>query len=68
LGDNNIFTTGRIIFVINFVVVFAAVLIWSYAKEKRLNRAHFKRSYKILIGIILFVILQFIIVKVGGFI
>ena len=62
------FTTGRIVFVIVFVIVFAAVLVWSYAKEKSLIRTHFRNPYKILIAIILFILLQFLIVKIGGFI
>lgn len=59
------FTPGRIIFASVFVVVFAAVLFWSYAKEKKVNRTHFKRSYLILAAIILFILLQFFIVKLG---
>ncbi len=62
------FTTGRIAFVIFFVIVFIAMLVWSYGKEKKLHSIHFKRPYKVLIAIILFVLLQFVIVKLGGFI
>ena len=62
------FSTGRIIFVIVFVLVFVVVLIWSYSKEKKLIRTHFKKPYKVLIAIILFILLQFAIVKIGGFI
>ena len=62
------FTTGRIVFVIVFVIVFAAVLVWSYSKEKGVIRTHFRKPYKVLIAIILFLLLQFLIVKIGGFI
>ncbi len=62
------FTTGRIIFVAVFLLVFIGVMVWSYSKESRLNRIHFRKSYKILIAIILFLLLQFLIVKIGGFI
>jgi hypothetical protein len=62
------FTTGRIVFVAVFVTVFAAALIWSYARDRKVHKVHFKRPYLILIAIILFLLLQFLIVKIGGFI
>lgn len=62
------FTPGRIAFVIFFVTVFVAGLIWSYRKEKDINKLHFDKSYKVLIAILLFLVLQFIIVKIGKFI
>jgi hypothetical protein len=62
------FTTGRLIFIAVFVVVFAAAMIWSYSKERKINRVHFKKTYLILIAIILFLMLQFLIVKIGGFV
>jgi cbb3-type cytochrome oxidase subunit 3 len=61
------FTTGRIIFICVFVLVFVATLFWSYRKEKKLNKLHFKNAYMILIALILFLILQFLIVKIGKF-
>jgi len=57
------FTTGRLIFVSIFVIVFLVGLIWSYRKEKAVSAIHFKKTYKVLIALILFIILQFIIVK-----
>jgi hypothetical membrane protein len=57
------FTTGRIIFVAIFVLAFIAMLVWSYGKEKKLNKIHFDKSYKILIALILFFCTLFIIVK-----
>lgn len=62
------FTPGRIAFVVFFITVFVAGLIWSYRKEKNINKLHFSKSYKILIAILLFLVLQFIIVKMGRFI
>jgi hypothetical protein len=57
------FSTGRIIFVIVFVFVFVGGLIWSYRKDKEVSDIHFRKAYKILIALLLFIILQFIIVK-----
>jgi hypothetical protein len=62
-----VFTTGRIIFVSIFCLAFLIMLIWSYRKEKKLNKVHFSNAYKILIGLLLFLILQFIIVKIRKF-
>jgi hypothetical protein len=61
------FTPGRIIFVSLFVIVFVAGLIWSYRKEKKLNKIHFNHTYKVLIALILFLLLQFLIVKIRKF-
>ncbi len=61
------FTTGRLIFVAIFVVVFVAGLIWSYRKEKAVSQVHFKKTYLILLGLVLLVIIQFLIVKMRNF-
>ncbi len=42
-------------------------MIWSYKKEKSITQIHFKKSYKILIALILFFVIQFIIVKIRTF-
>ncbi|MBT3647638.1 MAG: hypothetical protein HN542_05285 [Flavobacteriales bacterium] len=36
------FTTGRIIFAVFFLVAFAAFLIWAYVKDARLQKQYFK--------------------------
>lgn len=36
------FTTGRIIFALLFLVGFAAYLIWAYVKDARLQRNYYK--------------------------
>ncbi len=61
------FTTGRIIFVAFFLLIFVIAMVWSYKKEKRITQIHFKKSYKILIALILFFVIQFIIVKIRKF-
>lgn len=61
------FTTGRIIFVSIFLVTFVIGMVWSYKKEKSISQIHFKKSYKILIALILFLVIQFIIVKIRKF-
>ncbi len=61
------FTQGRIIFVVVFVIAFLAMLFWSYRKEAKLNKIHFNKTYKIIIGLLLFLLLQFLIVKMRQF-
>jgi len=61
------FSTGRLIFVIIFVLVFVSAMVWSYSKEYKLNKIHFPKPYKILIALLLFLVVQFLIVKVRKF-
>lgn len=61
------FTTGRIIFVAFFLLIFVIAMVWSYKKEKSITQIHFKKSYKILIALVLFFVIQFIIVKIRKF-
>lgn len=42
------FTTGRIIFSVLFLVAFAAFLIWAYVKDARLQRKYYKGTLWIL--------------------
>lgn len=57
------FTPGRIWFVAIFVVAFIIMLIWSYRKEARLNKIHFRRAYLVIIALLAFLVVQFLIVK-----
>lgn len=61
------FTTSRIIFVAFFLLIFVIAMVWSYKKEKSITQIHFKKSYKILIALVLFFVIQFIIVKIRKF-
>lgn len=58
------FTPGRIIFASVFLLVFVVALVWSYRKELKINRVHYKKAYLILVGLILFIVLQYFIVKI----
>lgn len=61
------FTTGNKAFIIFFIVVFAIGLIWSYKKDSAVTKIHFKKSYLVLFGLILFLSLLFVIVKFRKF-
>jgi len=49
------FSTGRLIFVIFFVIAFVIFLVISYRKDKKVHQKHYKGSFWILIGFIAFV-------------
>lgn len=57
------FTSGRILFTVIFVVVFAGVLVWSYRKDLRNLREQYRKSYLVLVGLLTFVTLLLLIVK-----
>ncbi|EMY80982.1 hypothetical protein ES731_00280 [Psychroflexus gondwanensis] len=50
------FTPGRIAFIIFFVVVFVAILIYSYIKDKGLHNKYYKGSLFVLLGFFTFII------------
>ncbi len=53
------FTTGRIIFVIFFMVAFITLMVFSYKKDTNTHKKHYKNSFWILIFFILFVVFLF---------
>lgn len=55
------FTTGRILFAVFFIVVFVAALIYVYRKDLPLHKKYYKGSYWVLIGFFVFVGLLFVI-------
>lgn len=40
------FTTGRIIFIIFFVLVFGALIVWSYQKDVKNHQRYYKNAGK----------------------
>lgn len=57
------FTSGRIAFALFFIVVFGAVLIWSYRKDIKKSPWFFKGSFKIIFSLIGIYVLYYIIVR-----
>jgi len=57
------FTSGRILFTVIFIVVFTGVLIWSYRKDLKNIRTHYRRNYLVLVGLLTFIALLYLIVK-----
>lgn len=61
------FTTGRIIFTLAFLAAFIIALVWSFRKERSINNVHYAKNYKIVLGVIAFLTLLFLIVKLRKF-
>jgi len=55
------FSTGKIAFIIFFIILFVAAMIWSYRKDIKLHKKQYKGSFWVLIGFIGFIIILFII-------
>lgn len=55
------FTPGQIKFAIFFIVVFVITAVLVYRKDKGLHKMHYKGSYKVLIGFLLFIAFLFVV-------
>ncbi|MFK5880374.1 MAG: hypothetical protein QM478_12865 [Flavobacteriaceae bacterium] len=57
------FTSGQKIFAVIFAIVFAAAMVWTYRKDLKLHKVHYKNTYvvglSILAVILLFVLITF---------
>ncbi len=54
------FTRGQLIFAVFFLIVFVAASIYVYRKDKTLHRQHYKGSYRVLIGFLIFIAFLFV--------
>ncbi|MGH1385735.1 hypothetical protein [Kordia sp.] len=57
------FTSGQLIFAAFFVIVFVAVMIYSYRKDLKLHQRHYKGSLRVLLVFILFIVTIVVIKK-----
>jgi len=55
------FTTGRIVFSILFVVAFIIVVTWMYRKDLKIHQIHYKNTKWVLVGIFSFIGILFLI-------
>lgn len=51
------FTTGRLIFIAFFILLFVSVIIWGYRKDKKVHNKQYKGAIWILVGFIAFLLL-----------
>ncbi|MBL7918254.1 MAG: CcoQ/FixQ family Cbb3-type cytochrome c oxidase assembly chaperone, partial [Bacteroidia bacterium] len=57
------FSKGQILFTVVFALVFVGYLIWSYWKDKQHSRVHYKKSWLVLVGLLTFIGILYLIVK-----
>ena len=50
------FSQGQLIFGITFVIIFIAILIYTYQKDSNIPQKYYKGSFWVLLGFIAFVI------------
>lgn len=55
------FSTGQLIFAAVFVFFFILTMIYVYKKDVGLHRLHYKGSFKVLLGFIVFILFLFFI-------
>ena len=55
------FTTGKVVFSLLFVVVFIIAIVWVYRKDLKIHQIHYKNTKWILFGILGFIALLFLI-------
>ena len=58
---NHMFSQGQLIFGALFLIVFIAVIIFSYLKDKTIHDVFYKKSYIILLFFFLFIAILFVI-------
>jgi hypothetical protein len=57
------FTTGRIIFMLCFALVFIGGIAWAYRKDLKVSKIHYKGVLWVLFGIVAIFGILFLIVK-----
>lgn len=61
------FTTGRIVFTSVFLLVFIGYLVWSFRRDKVINKAYYPKAYKTILGLMLILLALYLIVKIRKF-
>ena len=51
------FTSGQKIFALFFLITFTAVIIWTYRKDLKLHKTHYKNVWVIIVSIIVIITL-----------
>ncbi|HHC79207.1 MAG TPA: hypothetical protein ENK46_04945 [Flavobacteriia bacterium] len=49
------FSKGQLIFLVFFVIVFTAGLVWSYRKDTKLHKIYYKKVWMVAVGILIVV-------------
>ncbi len=54
------FSTGQWVFALLFLISFISIAFFVYRKDAKIHQQHYKGSYKVVWGFIIFIILLFI--------
>jgi hypothetical protein len=58
------FTTGQIIFMIGFLIVFAIALIWAYRADRNDSRKHYPGAWKVIVIVALILTAMIYILRI----
>jgi hypothetical protein len=57
------FSSGRILFVVAFIIAFVLGIAYAYRKDLRVSRLHYKGSFWVFVVIVLIFSILFLLVK-----
>lgn len=49
------FSKGQLIFAVFFIITFSIAMVWSYRKDIKIHKKHYKNTYLIIIALFLIV-------------
>ncbi len=61
------FSTGQWIFMGFFIIAFVGVMLYAYRKDLKLHKKHYRGSFLVLVGFVVFVLLLFLLKTVLDF-
>lgn len=57
------FSKGEIIFMIFFIVAFAGALVWSYIRDRKINRKYYPKAWLIILTTLLILVSLSLIIR-----
>ena len=51
------FSKGQLIFAVIFIIVFAISMVWSYKKDIKIHKKHYKNTFVVAIAIFLVIVI-----------
>jgi hypothetical protein len=49
------FSKGQLIFAVFFIIIFTLAMIWSYRKDIKIHKKHYKNTFLMVIGVFLII-------------
>ncbi|TND09636.1 MAG: hypothetical protein FD123_993 [Bacteroidetes bacterium] len=60
------FSTGQVVFLLFFVVVFIAAMTWAFLRDKSSNDKHYKGAWKILLIVLASIVTLSMMIRFGS--